>query len=81
MNKMVQNPNQDDDSLISRAFSAYFRGHQNRGIPSNNSEVREIKKKRYVVLENINGILAVYRVRNDGKLKGLKRWPPELSDK
>lgn len=33
---------------------------------------------KYVVLENVSGILAVYRVRNDGKLKGLRRWPAQL---
>lgn len=31
--------------------------------------------KQYIVLDNCRGVLAVYRVRNDGKLKGLKRWP------
>ena len=35
---------------------------------------------RYVVLRNVNGILSVYRVRNDGKLKGLRRWPAALND-
>jgi hypothetical protein len=38
-------------------------------------------EKVYVVLENRNGILAVYRVRRfDGTLKRLKRWPSELND-
>jgi hypothetical protein len=32
----------------------------------------------YVVLRNARGLLAVYRVRNDGMLKGLKRWPAEI---
>jgi hypothetical protein len=31
-----------------------------------------------VILENVNGVLADYRVRNDGIIKGLKRWPKEL---
>jgi hypothetical protein len=35
--------------------------------------------RRYVVLSNANGILAAYRVRPDGILKRLKRWPPELA--
>jgi hypothetical protein len=31
-----------------------------------------------VVLENVNGPLAVYRVRNDRTLKRLRRWPKDL---
>lgn len=33
----------------------------------------------YVVLRNARGILAIYRVRNDGALKRLKRIPAELA--
>jgi len=40
--------------------------------------VRELGDRNYVVLKNGNGILAIYRVRNDGMLKRLKRWPVEL---
>jgi hypothetical protein len=36
--------------------------------------------KRYVVLRNTKGVLAVYRVRNDGILKGLRRWPAALEE-
>jgi hypothetical protein len=43
--------------------------------PSNSSCVEQIAGKQYVVLRNVNGVLAVYRVRNDGVLKRLKRWP------
>jgi hypothetical protein len=31
-----------------------------------------------VVLRSARGPLAVYRVRNDGKLKRLRRWPNDL---
>jgi hypothetical protein len=60
-----------------RAFAAYFRSG---GIdqPANSSGVVEHNGKAYVVLENVNGILAVYRVRNDGMLKRLRRWPSDL---
>jgi hypothetical protein len=30
-------------------------------------------------LRNVRGIMAVYRVRNDGALKRLKRWPEGLN--
>ena len=36
------------------------------------------KGKKYVVLRNTRGVLAVYRVRNDRMLKRLKRWPDAL---
>jgi hypothetical protein len=34
--------------------------------------------RHYVVLRNVRGTLAVYRVRNDQMLKRLKRWPDAL---
>jgi hypothetical protein len=71
----------DDEDLLRRAFAAYFRsGGPQAAIPSNNSEVRIHEGKLYVVLRNTNGTLAVYRVRNDGVLKGLRRWPHDLDE-
>jgi site-specific DNA-cytosine methylase len=68
-------------------MSAYYRSGHREGlsdeqitIPANTSHVAEAAGKQYVVLENVNGVLAVYRVRNDGILKGLKRWPQELNE-
>jgi hypothetical protein len=46
--------------------------------PSNDSNVMFVGDKLYVVLRNVNGILAVYRVRTDGVLKKLVRWPAQL---
>lgn len=71
--------NEEDEKLVLRAISAYFRFG---GIdqPSNDSGLQTVAKKDYVVLRNINGILAVYRMRNDGKLKRLKRWSSELEE-
>jgi hypothetical protein len=75
----------DNDPLINRAFAAYFRSAAREGVPSpdipaNDSHLCELDGKQYVVLHNINRVLAVYRVRTDGVLKGLKRWPKELED-
>lgn len=67
--------------LTTRAYAAYFRANSGNSTvdqPSNDSGELEHDGKRYVVLRNCRGILAVYRVRNDGMLKGLKRWPKEL---
>ena len=75
----------DNEPLIRRAMSAYYRsGHregytdQQINIPANTSYLAEFGGKQYVVLENVNGILAVYRVRTSGFLKELRRWPKEL---
>jgi hypothetical protein len=61
-----------------RALAAYFRKVGPVGdIPSQPDEI-VVKGKSYVVLSNINGILAVYRILNNGLLKGLRRWPSEI---
>lgn len=73
----------DHDPIIDRAFAAWFREADRHGavvdIPANTSYRTEIDGKEYVVLENCNGILAVYRVRTTGRLKYLRRWPAELA--
>jgi hypothetical protein len=68
------------NNLINRAFAAYFRSASEGHLqPSkSDSDIRTVNEKTYVVLRNVGGILKVYRVRNDGMLKGLKRWPAEL---
>jgi hypothetical protein len=70
--------------LTARAIAAYARQSVREGFiyeqPADYSGVEEAGGKEYVVLRNVNGILAVYRVRNDGILKGLKRWPTALGE-
>jgi hypothetical protein len=68
-----------EQDIEQRAFAAYFRFTENALQPSRNLSGEEtVNGKRYVVLRNTNGILAVYRVKPDGALKGLKRWPAAL---
>jgi hypothetical protein len=70
----------DDEALVRRAFAAWFRsGGEDQ--PSNTSRVRTVKGKHYVVLTGGHGVgpLAVYRVRPDGILKRLRRWPEKLA--
>jgi hypothetical protein len=66
------------DKLTQRAFAAYFR-HPPAGAildqPDSASGPVDWQGKTYVVLFNINGVLAVYRVRTSGALKRLVRWP------
>ena len=64
---------------VTRAMAAWFRSGQSVQ-PANTSDVRVCNGKQYVVLENINGILAVYRIKNDGFLKRLKRWPKDIEE-
>lgn len=66
-----------ESPIVRRAFAAYFRAGGTQQ-PANTSGEVEHEGKRYVVLANVSGILAVYRVRNDGVLKGLRRWPREV---
>lgn len=66
-----------DDPLVRRAFAAWFRGGGS-DQPANDSREVEHAGHRYVVLRNVNGIMAVYRVRNDGMLRRMRRWPKEV---
>lgn len=71
-------PTATDDDLTRRAFAAYFRTGDSMDQPANTSGIVEHDGRRYVVLHNIRGTLAVYRVRTDGVLKRLHRWPAAL---
>jgi len=75
---------QTDEQLLGRAIAAHYQASAREGVPadqpaSGSSGVEEVGGKQYVVLRNARGILRVYRVRNDGVLKGLRRWPKELA--
>lgn len=72
-----------EEAVVQRAIAAYFRSASHEGLiyqqPASHSGIEEHDGKQYVVLRNINGILAVYRVRpSDGVLRRMKRWPKEL---
>lgn len=63
--------------LVRRAFAAWFRtGGTDQ--PANTSSVEAHEGHEYVVLRNAGGTLAVYRVKNDGVLRRLRRWPSAL---
>ncbi len=69
----------DDKGLTRRAFAAYFRSG---GVdqPANTSGVVKWDGVWYVVLHNVRGTLAVYRVTKDGRLRRMKQWPKELDE-
>jgi len=68
----------DETDLIYRAISAHLRvGHRDQPSDSD-STVEEIEGRVYVVLRNVGGILNVYRLTSQGKLRALRRWPAEF---
>lgn len=72
------------DDLLRRAYRAYFRaGRKLGGETIQPAEIcsgpEEVGGLTYVAMRNNYETLAVYRVRNDGQLKELKRWPRELN--
>lgn len=74
-----------DTALVERALSAYFRSarqlgpHEQLMQPASGASYEaEFEGRNYVCICNTHGVLAVYRERNDGMLKRLKRWPAEL---
>lgn len=76
--------------LEQRALSAYYRSGSKAAniyggsvIQPGAVETVEHDGLQYIRLTNINGILAVYRIRTvngEQVLKGLKRWPAALND-
>ncbi|MGZ8339113.1 MAG: hypothetical protein ACXW2U_05310 [Telluria sp.] len=69
----------DQKDLARRALAAWFKSGAIEQ-PTGPELVETTDGKTYVALYNTNGILAVYRVRNDGMLKGLKRYPKEIAE-
>jgi len=66
----------DDD--LNRALSAYY-GNDGMDEPSKAaSGVVKHDGLDYVCLRNSHRTLAVYRIRNDGSLKRMRRYPKEL---
>jgi len=67
-----------------RALKAYFRAANAVGAQADQPKTPETwtdgDGKMYVVLRNVRGVLAVYRIGNDDRLRRLKRWPTELND-
>lgn len=71
----------DKSELISRALAGWFRSG-NTMQPSADSDVHEVAGLKYVVLRNVSGVIAVYRVLDTADRKQLKRlirWPAELN--
>jgi hypothetical protein len=71
------------DELTARAIRAYYVTAKRSGLePKQVSEslcgVEQHGGLQYAVLRNNYETLAVYRVRADGVLRSMKRWPKAL---
>lgn len=71
--------------VVSRALRSYFKTARKEGYSAAQPSVvgshqQEVADRSYVVLRNGSGILAVFRIRTNDKLKRLRRWPTELED-
>jgi hypothetical protein len=75
----VQELELPDEEYVRRAMAAFLRTDTGAPFPASTSSVQEHDGKFYVELHNVNGTLAVYRIRNDGILKRMKRWPKEIA--
>jgi hypothetical protein len=69
MNGAVSNAN-----LLCRAYAAYFRSGA-VDLPSNGSDEIVFGGKTYVVLRDMHGILAIYRLLKCGQLRRLRCYP------
>ena len=73
----------DEGELLRRAFAAWFKGGgEHTDQPSKASEVEAHDGRWYVVLRGGRGPadepMAVYRLKNDGMLRRLRRWPADI---
>lgn len=66
-----------NSNLLSRAYAAYFRSGA-VDLPSNRSDEIVFGGKTYVVLRNVHGILAIYRLLKCGQLRRLRCYPAGL---
>lgn len=66
------------DELTRRAAVAFLKAAPNPQPAEALSGVETVGGRDYVVLRNVDATLAVYRVKTDGRLKRMKRWPEQI---
>ena len=66
------------EDLLRRASAAFFRSGGTMQPNMSQSDVFDLKGKIYVVLAS-GKIMAVYRLRNDGVLRRLRRYPKDIT--
>jgi hypothetical protein len=67
----------DQTRILNRAFSAYLTTDGADAAQPSESQSGELELGglRYVVLRNGPRVLAVYRIKHNGSLRRMKRWP------
>jgi hypothetical protein len=75
---VMKNVQIDQGNMLRRAMDEWFKSGGTIQPSSNISELTEHNGKMYVILSSVNGPLAVYRIKKDGSLKRLERWPVEF---
>ena len=62
-----------------RAFAAYLRSEGAEQTEQTTTQTIKIAAKAYVVLSSANGLLAVYRIKPDGNVRRMVRYPKALT--
>lgn len=72
-----------DGELFARAAAAYYRAPRDdqagQPVPHRSYSAKH-EGRQYVVLASNDTLLAVYRMRQSGMLKRMRRWPREIED-
>jgi len=74
----------DNEDLLRRPYAAYFRMARGAAADQPSAAASGVLRRKglwYVVLRNVRGTLAVYRVKNDGALRRLRRWPKDFEER
>jgi hypothetical protein len=66
----------DERDVVRRALIAYLRRGEDVELETLRSRLETLDGLRYAVIRGADEVLAVYRVRRDGKLKRLRRRIP-----
>ena len=69
-----------DEDFLNRAMAAYFKNDTDPQPTTDRSYVKTYVDRRYAVLSNATGTLAVYRIRSKGAIQRLTRWPDALNE-
>jgi hypothetical protein len=65
--------------LVRRGCAAYVRAGTDPQPSSRTSTVQRLNGLWYVVLRSGRTTLGVYRIKPDGRLRKLRRWPDDLN--
>ena len=76
--KKTKPPSTSSDDLKRRAIAAYFKHGGTDQPATERNQVEKHDGKTWVVLRNVRGLLAVYRLTNAGTLSRQTSWPESI---